>query len=529
MPWPGRKSARCAKGFGMADGDWYYRIDDEVRGPVSINFLCTAYAKGKLRSRDCIRFRETGEWKAANYFRQMVQARDKYRKLLEKQKSTKQKTGLPDIGDETDHAIEAPTDLKNPVDNPLQSDPWYQILTQLLTEAGLVPDPVDLEDRVWFMWVGRKLGPFSFLDLVKMGQEGTLKVTDWVSHADSEDWTPLSPEAEAQVENDELSDSDTAVSVSDSNMFALSDSGEMAPVEPRSNDPAPERQAAVPGPDDSAWMSGQSGGSQVSASDSDMYGLLSEPEPPRNQPPAVAPYQRKIKQAPLKLPDQIPSAALTQPMSADSDDDEVDQAAKAAAQLLISPTKKQEPATSLGVGGGPGSPHLPGGEKKPLVDRIKEAGPRGWAQMAGGAIVLLYVLNFLASLLPASDHASYQEFLRVYAEAKTLRDAESTQGDEWKKFFYESIPQLQQVLIPMALDPPEADTGRFHLLEGGKQLLMDLEYRKVRTAEYKPWFMQELFKAATELGYDPPPDVPEGAPPVPGEGYGGDPSDPGST
>ncbi len=500
----------------MADGDWYYRLDDKVHGPVSINFLATAYAQGKLRSQDCIRCGETDEWKPVNQFRKLVQAREKYRKLLEQKKAKKKKSESPDTGDETEQAVEAQADPTTPVDNPLQSDPWYQILTQLLTEAGLIPDPFDPEDRVWFMWVGRKLGPFSFFDLVKMGQEGTLKVTDWVSHTDSEDWTPLSPESEAQLEQDDVSDSD-AIPMSDSNAFSLSESGELPPLDAGSGEPA----TAASGP---AWQSEQGDEHAGSDSDSDMYGLLSEPEPPREQPPVVAPYQRKVKQAPLKLPDQVPSIALTEPESDSNEDDESNLASRAAAQLLINPTKKVEPQPPLGDGvARPGSPIMPGGEKKPLVDRIKEAGPWGWTQMAVGAIVLLYVLNFLISLMPSSDHDRYQEMMQIYAEVKAMNDGGPVKREQWKDFFDEKVPALQQILIPIALDAPEAGSGRFHLLEGGQQLLMDLEQRSVRSQEYKPWFMQELFKAATELGYDLPPDVPEGERPDPNAGYIPDP------
>ena len=148
--------------------------------------------------------------------------------------------------------------------------------------------------------------------------------------------------------------------------------------------------------------------------------------------------------------------------------------------------------------------------------------------MAGGAFVALYVLNFLISLIPASNRGTYQEMLLIYSEVKTMRAATSYSGKEWQKFFDKSIPHLQQILIPMALDPQEAGTGQFHLLEGGKQLLLDLEGRSVRTEEYQPWFMQELFKAATELGYDLPPDVPEGERPAANEGYAPDPVEVGS-
>lgn len=513
----------------MADGEWYYQLDDKkVRGPVTMSFLQTAYAQGKLRSRHAIRFRESGDWVAANSFRQMVEARVKYQKLLEKQKSTTQKTGLPDLEGETDDAIEAPTEIKGAVNNELVSDPWYGILTRLFTAANLMPDPFDPDDRVWFMWVGRKLGPFSFCDLVKMGQEGTLKVTDWVSHADSEDWTPLSPESEAaaaedQSAGDALADSHSEISVSDSNAaFGLSDS-HIADALSDSDSSFPglsDSDASIPGVSDSWVAEGDSGSGMAieGGSDSGTYGMPPEPEAPR---PGETPYRSRSKAAPPKIPDQLPSAVLAEAEPDDEEEDQSDATAIFAAQLLAGTVKPAAiNAASGNVGGdelsrsGPVDVGgLPVAEQQPLVERIKEAGPRGWALMAAGAFIVLYMLSVLISMVPASSHARYQFFLDVYAEVQSMKERKSVPSDEWRKYFYATIPKLQQTLMPMIESPPEQGTGDYFLLEGGKQLLIDFENRRVRNTEYTPWFLQNLKKAADELGYTAPEGVPAGEPP----------------
>ena len=510
--------------------EWYYQLDDEkVRGPVTLNFLQTAYAQGKLRSRHQIRFRESGDWKAANSFRQMVEAREKYQKLLEKRKAKKQKTGLPDIEGETDDAIEAPTEVRSGGEaaNELEADPWYAILIQLFTEAKLMPDPFNPEDRVWFMWVGRKLGPFSFYDLVKMGQEGTLKVSDWVSHADSEDWTPLSPEAEAGVASDQsdaalsdssqefaLSDSHVAMPLSDSHIMTGGSDSWVSEGDSRTGYAVGDSGLLEPGSGSSIVAGGS--GVYEGGSDSGTYGVPQAPM--ETSRPGSQPYRTKVKAAPPKLPDQVPSAVLAEADDDDDDDDDdgQDQAsatALVAAQLLAGETPKPPP----GIGGDSDSSGRSAGgpaseERKPLIEQIKEAGPREWAKMGFLGLVGLFLLIKLIGMLPASDHARYQAFLDIYAEVQARKEEKHT-GSAWEKYAIETIPRLEEALLPLSDPPPEPGSGDELLLQGGRQFLMDFETRAVGQKDYKPWFLQTLNKAADELGYSPPEAVPVGIPP----------------
>lgn len=525
--------------------EWYYQLDDEkVRGPVTLNFLQTAYAQGKLRSRHKIRFRESGDWKAANSFRQMVEAREKYQKLLEKRKSKKKKTGLPDVEGETDDAIEAPTEVRSGAGHELESDPWYGILTQLFNEADLMPDPFEPEDRVWFMWVGRKLGPFSFYDLVKMGQEGTLKVTDWVSHADSEDWTPLSPEAEAGAEaatddsSDALSDSSETFSLSDSHTaMPLSDSdSQIVPAlsdswvqEGDSHSGLAVGDSGLLDPDSGSNIVAGDSGVIEGGSDSGTYGM------PQAPPPGSQPYRPKLKAAPPKLPDQVPTAALAEDEEEEEEEDQAQATAMVAAQLLAGTSPKADTGDSPegaapGMGDSPSgsTPTGPAGppeEKKPLVERIKEAGPRGWATMGAGAIIGLYLLVKLVGMLPASNHSRYQEVLTIYGEIQTLREEDASNA-EWEAHVTSSGTRFQEAFMPLLMSPPEAGSGDYFLLEGGKKLIADINARAVKKEDYTPWFLQDLKKAAEELGYTPPEGVPEGSPPT-GPTFEPDPDDDG--
>lgn len=549
----------------MADEEWYYQTDGEVHGPVTSSFLKTAYAKGKLRSRDSIRQGEEGEWKVVSTIPQMVKARDKYRKLLAERKSKTQKAGLPDPAtldadgaDQTEAASEpqapgepqAPAGTRRAVDETLRTDPWYGILTQLLTDVGLMPDPFEPDDRVWFMWVGRKLGPFSFLDLVNMGREGTLKVTDWISHTDSEDWTPLSPEAEAQVDNADQSDPSTDTAMSESSTVAMSDSHVLEPLDSEATDPDSYDDASDSYDDDSADEYGygpsdsdnavDSDSGVISPEDSGLYdsalyeddsqepGTYGVPSAPGPRPPAPTPRPRKPKPMPLRLPDQIPEPALVEPVQPATQEDEASNlAAKAAAQLLFSPQKKQSgPDGEAGAvrGGGGGGSFTPPDGKKPLADQIKdlgdqikESGPKGWAVLGVGALVLLYLLS---SLLPQSNHAAYQEFLQVYADLKEKKAAKPTRA-ELEEFFLEAIPRVEKTLTPILQSQPKEGTGAYHLRQGGTGLLIDLGDRSAGGPDYLPWFLQDLKKAADELGYSPPPDVPPGEKPTYNSGEGG--------
>lgn len=222
----------------MSD-EWYYRIDDEVHGPVEFAELVKAYAVGTLEADQSIR-RTPGGWLPASSFRPLLEAKEAY---LDQQRAEWNARKLEAVGaGGNPTAATSPSDLRDddsselspisnapasktpdvsprapasmedtvnmqvsdedtiinaPVDQDLAAHPWYQFLMTRMAACQLCLPGWDPSLHTWFILCnGKQTGPFSLMQLVGLARDGELRATDWIGCAEAGRWGPLDPSSE---------------------------------------------------------------------------------------------------------------------------------------------------------------------------------------------------------------------------------------------------------------------------------------------------------------------------------------------